>query len=49
LVTTNQLALAPSGDLLAVDLGQSHIVIMDTRGQVRVEFDGRLLGWRRQR
>jgi Tol biopolymer transport system component len=49
LVTTNQLAVSPSGDLLAIDLGQSHIVIMDVRGQVRMEFDGRLLGWRPRR
>ena len=44
--TANQLMIAPSGDLIAVGLRASQIMIMDTQGRVQAEFDGTLLGWR---
>src|SRR6266508_81656 len=45
-VTTDVLALAPDGNLLAIDVGEQGIALMDSRGQVRTVLDGQLMGWR---
>jgi hypothetical protein len=45
-VTADMLALAPDGNLLAIDVGEQGIILMDPQGQVRPALDGQLMGWR---
>jgi hypothetical protein len=40
-----RLAVAPDGDLIAINVG-ARIVIIDTHGQQQAELEGQIVGWR---